>query len=40
MEPSQRRIGETSDDKIRSPQGPEYAGDASENGGAGNLDNA
>jgi PAS domain S-box-containing protein len=39
MEPSQRRIGKASGDEIRSPQGPEYAGDASENGSAGNLDN-
>ena len=39
MEPSQRRIRKASGDEIRSPQGPEHAGEASENGSAGNPDN-
>ena len=39
MEPSQQRIRKASGDEIRSPQGPEHAGEASENGSAGSPDN-
>ena len=39
MEPSQQRIRKASGDEICSPQGPEHAGEASENGSAGNPDN-